>query len=60
MFGLFSTKHENDCVFVVVDEFLKMAIIKAYKKSIRVTYTTNLFFKLVWVDFWIPQAITSY
>jgi hypothetical protein len=45
MFGLPSTKKGNDCVFVVVDRFLKMIILTAYKKRITVTYTANLFFE---------------
>jgi IS30 family transposase len=59
MSGLLFTKHDNDCVFVVVDRFSKMAIITACKKSIRVEDTTNLFFERVWVHFWILQTITS-
>jgi hypothetical protein len=59
MSDLPSTKHENDCVFVVVDKFSKMAIIIAYKKSIIATNTAKIFFKWVWVHFGIPQTITS-
>jgi hypothetical protein len=40
-----STKQGNDCVFVVVDWFSKMAILTAYKKSITVTDTTKIFFE---------------
>jgi len=29
-----STKHGNDCVFVVIDRFSKKAILADYKKSI--------------------------
>jgi hypothetical protein len=33
MYGLSSTKKGNDCVFVVVDQFSKMAILTACKKK---------------------------
>jgi hypothetical protein len=45
MSGLPSTKQGNDCVFVVVDHFSKMAIMVACKKSITVEATTKLFFE---------------
>jgi hypothetical protein len=45
MSGLPSTKRGNDCVFVVVDLFSKMAIMVACKKSITVKATTKLFFE---------------
>jgi hypothetical protein len=45
MSGLLSTKKGNDCVFVVVDRFSKMAILTAYKKNITVADTTKLFFE---------------
>jgi hypothetical protein len=57
--GLPSTKQGNDCVFVVVDRFSKMAILTAYKKNITAADTAKLFFKRVWVHFGIPQAIIS-
>jgi hypothetical protein len=59
MSGLPSTKQGNDCVFVVVDWFSKMAILTAYKKRITTTYTTKLFFERVWVHFRIPHTIIS-
>jgi len=40
-----STKHGNDCVFVVVDRFSKMAIMEACKKNITAEATTKLFFE---------------
>jgi hypothetical protein len=43
--GLSSTKQGNDCVFVVVDQFSKMAILRAYKKNMTTEYTANIFFK---------------
>jgi hypothetical protein len=49
----------NDCVFVVVDRFSKMAILVACKKSITVEATAKLFFERVWVHFGIPQTIVS-
>jgi hypothetical protein len=45
MSGLPYTKHGNDCVFVVVDQFLKMSIMMACKKNITVEATAKLFFE---------------
>ena len=59
MSGLPSTKHGNDNVFGVVDQFYKMAIMIACKKNIIVEATTNLFFEHVWVNFGLPQEIIS-
>jgi hypothetical protein len=56
--GLPSTKKGNDCVFVVVDLFSKMAILTHCKKSITMEDTSKLFFEWVWVHFGIPQTIT--
>jgi hypothetical protein len=53
------TKQGNNCVFVVVDRFLKMTILTACKKNITMAYTSNLFFERVWVHFLIPQTIIS-
>jgi hypothetical protein len=43
--GLLSTKKGNDCVFMVVDWFLKMAILSAYKRNITMIDTANMFFE---------------
>ena len=59
MSSLPSTKRGNDCVFVVVDCFSKMAILVACKKSIIAEATAKLFFEQVWVHFGIPQTIVS-
>jgi len=59
MLGLPSTKHGNDCVFVVVDMFSKMAIMAVCKKNITAEATAKLFFERVWVHFEIPQSIIS-
>jgi hypothetical protein len=59
MSGLSSTKQGNDCVFVIVDRFSKMAILTAYKKNVTVEDISNLFFEQVWVHFGIPQTIIS-
>jgi hypothetical protein len=59
MSGLSSTKNENDCVFVVVDRFSKMAILIACKKSVTAVEISKLFFEQVWVHFGIPQTIIS-
>jgi hypothetical protein len=45
MSDLSSTKQGNDCVFVVVDPFLKMAILTTCKKNITVADTSKLLFK---------------
>jgi hypothetical protein len=43
--GLPSTKQGNDCVFVVVDPFSKMAILVSCKKRIKVEATEKIFFE---------------
>ena len=57
MSSLPSTKHGNDCVFVVIDLFSKMAILTACKKNITAEAMTKLFFEHVWVHFRILQII---
>jgi hypothetical protein len=59
MSGLSSTKQGNDYVFVVIDRFLKMAILTACKKNIMATDTAKIFFERVWIHFGIPQTIIS-
>jgi hypothetical protein len=55
-----STERGNECAFVVVDSFSKMAILVAYKKNIITEATAKLFFERVSVHFGIPQTIVSY
>jgi hypothetical protein len=57
MSGMMSTKQGNDCVFLGVDRFFKMAIITAYKKNIIVEDTANILFERVSIHFGIPQTI---
>jgi hypothetical protein len=45
MDGILSTKKGNDCIFVVVSQFLKMAILIACNKRITTEDTANMFFK---------------
>jgi hypothetical protein len=52
-----STKRGDDCAFMVVDRFSKMAIMTAWKKNINAETNTNLFFERFWVHFGIPQTI---
>jgi hypothetical protein len=40
-----STKKGNDCVFVVLDQFSKMAILTTCKKILTVEDTANIFFE---------------
>jgi hypothetical protein len=44
MDGLLSKKKGNDCVFVVVAQFLKMVILIACNKRLTTEATTNIFF----------------
>ena len=57
MSSLISTKHGNDCIFMVIDRFSKMAIMLTCKKNIWVEATAKLLFERVWVHFGIPQSI---
>jgi hypothetical protein len=59
MSGLPSTKHGNDCVFMVIDRFSKMVVLAPCKKSITVEATAKLFFEHVWVHFGLPWTIIS-
>jgi len=59
MSGLPSTKLGNDCVFLVVYRFSKMAILTACKKSITTEAAAKLFFERVWVHFGLPLTIIS-
>jgi hypothetical protein len=45
MSRLSSTKKGNDCIFVVIDWFSKMAILTACKKNITSIDTFNIFFE---------------
>jgi hypothetical protein len=45
MYGFPSTKQGNDCVFVVVNQFLKMAILTTYNKNVTTTDTSKIFFE---------------
>ena len=45
MSGLHSTKHGNDCVFLVIDRFSKMAIMASCKKNITAEATAKIFFE---------------
>jgi hypothetical protein len=54
-----STKQGKDCVFMVVDWFLKMEILTSCKNNITLGDTSMLFFEQVWVHFGIPQLIIS-
>ena len=59
MSGLPTTKHGNDCISVVVDQFSKMAIMIACKKTITTEATAKLLFEQVWIHFGLPQTIVS-
>jgi hypothetical protein len=59
MFFFPSTKHGNDCVFMVINQLSKMEVLAPYKKSITIEATSNLFFEHVWVHFGLPQNIIS-
>ena len=54
-----STNHGNNCVFVAIDRFSKMAIMAAYKKNITAESIAKFFFERVWVHSGIPSSIIS-
>jgi hypothetical protein len=54
MSGLPSTKKGYDCVFVVIDQFSKMAIHTTCKKNIKLVDIAKLCFEQVWFHFGIP------
>jgi hypothetical protein len=60
MFGLSSTKKGNDYVFVVLDQFSKMAILTSCNNNFTVEYISNIFFKQAWVHFGITHTIISH
>jgi hypothetical protein len=45
MSGLPSTKQGNDCVFVIIDRFSKMAILTGCKKNIAAADIAKIFFE---------------
>lgn len=57
MFGLPSTKHDNDFVFMVINKFSKMAILAAYKNSITIEAIAKLLFEWLWLHFGVPNPI---
>jgi hypothetical protein len=59
MSNLPSTKHGNECVFMVIDRFSKMVVLAPWKKSIATEATAKISFENVWVHFGIPQTIAS-
>ena len=54
-----TTKHRHDCVYVVVDRFLKMAILMACRKAISTEEIVKLFFEDLCVHSALPIRIFS-
>jgi len=59
MSSLPSTKCGHDCVYVVVDRFLKMADMVACKKGVSMEEIAKLFFENIWIHFGLPQSVIS-
>ena len=59
MSGIPSSRRGNDCIYVVVDRFSKMAIMVTCKKMISVEDTTKLLFEHVWLYLRLPKSIIS-
>jgi hypothetical protein len=57
MSGVSSTKQGNDCEFVVIDRFSKMAILTACKKNITAEDIANILSEQAWVHFGIAYTI---
>ena len=60
MLGLPSAKHGNKYIFVVANNFYKMAILTKYKKNITRKSITNKLLECVLVHFMLPWTIISY
>lgn len=57
----FSTsQHGINCVFALVDQFSKMAIMISCNKVISVEETTKFYFNHVWLNFGLPKSTISY
>ena len=57
--GLPRTRKGHDYLFVVIDGFIKMCILMARRKIIKMQEVTNLLFEKVWVHFWLPSIISN-
>jgi hypothetical protein len=57
--GLPMSKRGHDYLYVVVDRFNKMCILRPCKKKNIVELTVNLFFQYAWVHFGLPTSIIS-
>jgi len=57
MGGLLITRKGHDYMSMVVDMFNKMCVLMPCKNTISGKEATNLFFRQVWVHFWIPMNI---
>ena len=57
MSDLPSTKQGNAYVFVVIDQFFKMAILTSCKKNAIAVDTVKIFFERFWFHFDIPHTI---
>ena len=57
--GLPKSRKGHDYLYVVVDRFSKMCILKQFNKQITIEQIAKLFFENVWVHFGLPTSIVS-